>query len=410
MVNAGDSIGSFQILGSLGNGGMGQLWVARHSLLGHRVVIKLLRPELSRRVDLVDRFFDEARAAAQIDDPGTVHIHDFGRHHGDAYIVMELLAGEVLSSRLARATRLPVHVAARLVMHAAMTMAVAHGRGIVHRDLKPDNLFVVPDPAVQGGERLKILDFGIAKLLVAHDTATRTQAGAVLGTPMYMSPEQCRSPGGVDHRTDIYALGCVLFHLLCGRPPFTGESSGELIAAHVVDSPPAPSSLVESVPRELDAVVARCLAKSPEQRYASMTELARALAPLAQLSIDIPTISPLVARSPAIGYLTTLGTGVGERLAPARSYARRTTLAFVAVAAAIVIISVSLVILWSRPEGAQASGSMPFDPPPQPPAALSPATPDAAPVSVDARAPAVDAPARARPIRPRPPPDPYGWD
>jgi eukaryotic-like serine/threonine-protein kinase len=358
MVSVGDMIGAYRVVAPLGTGGMGQVWVAEHALIGRRVAIKLLRPELSERTDVVERFFDEAKAAAQIEDPGIVQVHDFGRHDRSAYFVMEYLGGEVLSARLGRTPMLPVLVASRLIVQTAMTMAVAHGRGIVHRDLKPDNLFVVPDPAVIGGERVKVLDFGIAKLLVGHDAATRTQTGAILGTPMYMSPEQCRSASSVDHRTDIYALGCVLFHMLCGRPPFVGESSGDLIAAHLVDQPVAPSSLAPSVPPGLDAVVARCLAKAPGDRFSSMSELARAAVAFTELSLEVPSITPVVTaaapsadvRTPKpsnpIAFLTTLGTGAGEAktVSAPQSRLRRT----LAIVAAISIAAVVTIVIATR--------------------------------------------------------------
>ncbi|MFN0245829.1 MAG: serine/threonine-protein kinase [Kofleriaceae bacterium] len=332
-------------------------------------------PELSDRDDVVERFFDEARAAAGIADPGIVAVYDFGRHGGSAYIVMELLVGETLAARLARVDRLPSVVASRLALHAAMTMAVAHGFGIVHRDLKPDNLFLVPDAAVVGGERLKILDFGIAKLLAERDAVSRTQTGAILGTPLYMSPEQCRNAGGVDHRTDIYALGCVLFHMVCGRPPFAGSSSGDLIAAHLVDEPPSAGSCEPSVPAELDDIITRCLQKSADGRFASMSELALALAPCAKMTIDNVMIVPLgagEARRPStprvgapppqiprdVGLLTTLGTGAGEARVE-RARAPRRSLFLAGCVFAIAAIGIAAIRWSSEPNSDTSSESAP---------------------------------------------------
>ncbi|MFN0250404.1 MAG: serine/threonine-protein kinase [Kofleriaceae bacterium] len=376
MVSPGDIFGAHRIVSLLGAGGMGNVWIAEHSVLQRRVAIKVLRPELSECDDLVERFFDEARAAARISDPGIVAVHDFGRHEGSAYIVMELLAGETLATRLVHIGRLPSVVASRLAMHVAMTMAVAHGHGIVHRDLKPDNLFLVPDAAVAGGERLKILDFGIAKLLAEHDAASRTQTGAILGTPMYMSPEQCRNAGGVDHRTDIYALGCVLFHMLCGRPPFAGTSSGDLIAAHLVDEPPSASSCNSSVSTELDAIVARCLRKPADERFATMSELARALAPCANLAIDIATIAPLrtetrwpstalpgaitPSASRDVGLLTTLATGAGEARVRLPHAPRRSILAISVVAMIMAIVGIAAIQRSSR--GSESATPRPATP------------------------------------------------
>src|SRR5450755_841945 len=188
---------------------MGTVWLAEHKLLGSRAAIKVLQPGMSSQEKIVQRFFDEARAATRIRDPGIVTVLDFGWHHGDAYIVMELLSGSTLTQRLGVTQMAPLQ-AMRLVQMAALAMAAAHGRGIIHRDLKPDNIFVVNDPAVPGGERVKILDFGIAKLIDRDPEVgyMPTVAGTIMGTPAFMSPEQCRAAGEVDHRADIYALGC----------------------------------------------------------------------------------------------------------------------------------------------------------------------------------------------------------
>src|SRR6187549_1750775 len=212
-------LGNYRVVSRLGVGGMGTVWLAKHQVLGSFAAIKVLLPEMSEQKRIVERFFDEARAATRIQDPGIVTVHEIGWHGTSAYIVMESLNGETLTTRLARYGNLPVPMALRLLSHCALAMAAAHARGIVHRDLKPDNIFVVSDPAVPGGERTKILDFGIAKLIDDADAShSRTQTGVIMGTPAYMSPEQCRGAGGVDHRTDVYALGCVLFNMLIGHP------------------------------------------------------------------------------------------------------------------------------------------------------------------------------------------------
>jgi serine/threonine-protein kinase len=294
----GEVIGSYRVVSLLGSGGMGAVWLAEHTLLGRRVAIKFLLPEVSRSPAIVDRFFAEARAATRIADPGIVVVYDFGWHTGGAaYIVMEHLAGESVQARL-RHGRFAVVDAVRVVQHAAMAMAVAHGAGIIHRDLKPDNLFLVPDPVVPGGERVKILDFGIAKLLGdEHGNPSRTRTGLIMGTPTYMSPEQCRGAPDVDHRTDIYALGCVLFHLLCGRLPFVASTPADMIAAHLRETPPLPSMFVPQIPITIDTIAMRCLAKQAGDRYASMTELARALAAAVGSLSEIPSIAPVRARS-----------------------------------------------------------------------------------------------------------------
>src|SRR6185295_5692058 len=227
-------IGNYQIVRKLGEGGMGVVYLGQHQLLGRRAAIKVLLPELSARPDIVNRFFNEARAVTSISDPGIVQVFDFGYHtDGSAFIVMEFLEGEPLDRRLARLYRLPVYEAMRLCLQLASSLAAAHAVHIVHRDLKPENIFLVHDGAVASGERTKILDFGIAKLSDDDSGRVKTITGALMGTPTYMSPEQCRGLADLDHRSDIYALGCVLFHLITGRAPFEGEGTGDIIAAHI---------------------------------------------------------------------------------------------------------------------------------------------------------------------------------
>src|SRR3954470_23271964 len=199
----GTQIGAYRVLTQIGEGGMGSVWLAEHIALGRRAALKVLHPEFSNRPDIVTRFFNEARAATAIADPGIVQIFDFGQHvDGSAYIVMELLDGEPLDLRLQREGALGLGDALRLMRQVASTLGAAHARGVVHRDLKPENIFVVRDPEVPGGERAKVLDFGIAKLAGEH-VGVKTQTAAVMGTPTFMSPEQCRGAGQVDQRSDV---------------------------------------------------------------------------------------------------------------------------------------------------------------------------------------------------------------
>ncbi len=282
----GPVIGSYRLVRKLGEGGMGAVYLGQHQLLGRHAAIKVLLPGLSARPDIVSRFFNEARAVTSIRDPGIVQVFDFGYHtDGSAFIVMEYLDGEPLDRRLARLGRLPVRETMRLARQLAISLAATHAQHIVHRDLKPENVFLVPDAEVASGERSKILDFGIAKLSDEHPETLKTHTGTVIGTPVYMSPEQCRGLASVDHRSDIYALGCVLFHLLTGRPPFEGEAPGDIMVAHVREPAPAPSSRAPDVPPSVDALVLRCLAKAPADRFQSMGELTAAVAAvLSQLS------------------------------------------------------------------------------------------------------------------------------
>lgn len=275
----GTSIGPYRIVRKLGEGGMGAVWLGEHTLLGRRAAIKVLLREFSAKQEIVQRFFNEARAVTAIADPGIVQVFDFGYHvDGSAFLVMEVLEGEAMDARLRRIGRFTPVDAVRLMAQIATSLGAAHGKGVVHRDLKPENIFIVGDPAVTGGERSKILDFGIAKLAGDEPGKIKTRTGIVMGTPVYMSPEQCRGMSNIDARSDIYALGCVLFTMLCGRPPFEAEGSGDLIIAHVRDTPPTPSTVAPGIPPELDAVVLRCLAKDPAQRFQSTAELVHALA------------------------------------------------------------------------------------------------------------------------------------
>jgi len=283
-------IGQYRILRKIGAGGMGLVYLGEHTLLGRRAAIKTLLPVVAANRAIVDRFFNEARATSAISDPGVIQVFDFGYHvDGTAYIVMEFLEGEALSARIDRLGKLPVGDALRLARQLTGSLAVAHALDIVHRDLKPENVFLVKDPEAQGGERTKILDFGICKVGNEEDTAL-TQSGALVGTPVYMSPEQCRGVGGVDQRSDIYAFGCLLFHMLTGRPPFVGDATGDLIVAHLHEAPPVPSRCVAGLPPAIDALVLGCLAKAPEDRHQSMTELQHAISELyAQLDhVDVP--------------------------------------------------------------------------------------------------------------------------
>ncbi len=281
----GTRIGHYRVLRKLGAGAMGAIYQVEHTLIGRSAAIKTLLPALSEQRDAVARFFTEARATSVIRDPGIVQLFDFGFHvDGTAYIVMELLEGESLAERLDRLGRLPVEEALRIIVQAASALSAAHDRGIVHRDLKPDNIMIVPDAAAQGGERPKIFDFGIA-MLETEVSPRQTANGTMLGTPLYMPPEQARGGENVDARADVYSLGCVLFHMLTGRPPFDAENSVDIIMAHLLEPAPAPSQVVPEIPACVDDLVLRCMAKDPDDRIASMSELrVECSAALAQLS------------------------------------------------------------------------------------------------------------------------------
>ncbi len=275
----GETLGKYRVMSRLGTGGMGAVYLGEHVVIGRKAAIKVLLPEFSHKREIVERFFNEAKAGTAIGHPGIVQIFDFGEHSdGSAFLVMELLVGEALNERLDRLGRLSEDDALRIARQCASALVAAHTAGIVHRDLKPANIFLATDPEMEAGERVKILDFGIAKLTdsgAAGDLRTRT--GSMMGTPAYMSPEQCRGAGLVDHRSDIYSLGCVIFRMVCGRPPFVAEGVGDIIASHLREPAPSLRAFAPAISTALEAVVQRTLSKSPDARFSSMAELATVL-------------------------------------------------------------------------------------------------------------------------------------
>ena len=264
----GESVGAYTIVSELGRGGMGVVFLGQHRHLGWKAAIKFLQPEYSERPDALNRFFTEARAASLIDHDGIVRVLDCDVHpSGQAYIVMEYLEGHTLREYIAWRGRLSVPEVAAVMVRVADALAAAHGQGIIHRDLKPDNIFVLTRPP----GAVKILDFGVAKL-IRSGAPTSTMSGTVIGTPLYMSPEQARA-GTLDGRADIYSLGCILFEMLCGRPPFVYGTSGEVIAAHLAQSPPSPESLDANIPSPLRELLERMLAKSADERPGLKSEV-----------------------------------------------------------------------------------------------------------------------------------------
>jgi eukaryotic-like serine/threonine-protein kinase len=383
MGEAGAQIGAYRLVRPIGAGGMGEVWLAEHAMLGRRAAIKLLNASFADRPEIVTRFFNEARAATAIADPGIVQIFDFGQHEGSAYIVMELLEGETLDARWRRG--LGMADALRIMRQVASSLGAAHTAGIVHRDLKPENIFLVRDPEVAGGERAKILDFGIAKLTA--DPGVKTQTSVVMGTPTFMSPEQCRGAGLVDQRSDIYSLGCVLFAMVTGRPPFVAEGTGELIAMHLREAPPRAASIAPHIPAALDDLIARCLAKDPAGRFASGTALAGALGAL------ITSPGPSVVGLAQASVPTTLSSSAAAVAPPARTRRRGSAIVAGAVLAIACIAFASWRLASSTSEHVAAGPSI--DAPPAPDAQLAviadAAIADAPAVAVVADAAVVDA-------------------
>jgi serine/threonine-protein kinase len=270
--------GKYKVEAVLGAGGMGVVLSARHEVLGQRVAIKYLLPEVARaHKESAERFMREARASIELRSEHVARVLDVGTDaEGAAFMVMEFLSGQDLQ-KASRAGPLPVSDVVEYVLQAAEALAEAHDLGIVHRDLKPANLFLASRR--DGSPLVKVLDFGISKLSKGERGITRTDA--VMGSPGYMSPEQIRSAKHVDQRADIWGLGVVMYELLAGKPPFDGDNVATLSAQIVLETPERVDQIRPEVPAALADVVVRCLAKEPGERFADMKALADALVPFA---------------------------------------------------------------------------------------------------------------------------------
>jgi serine/threonine-protein kinase len=263
--------GRYKIEKVLGEGGMGIVYKAVHTTLGKPLAIKVLRPEVSKNEEIVQRFRQEAQSASQIGNPHIIDISDFGTlSDGSTYFVMEFLTGKSLTAAQADG-KFSMARTINVIRQLAGALGAAHEIGIVHRDLKPDNVQLVE----RGGQKdfVKVLDFGIAK--VGGSTSKLTQAGQVFGTPHYMSPEQCAGTN-VDQRTDIYAVGVMLYELACGKVPFDADNLMGILTKHLYENPIAPNELAPpvDVSPALEAIILKCLQKKPEFRYQTMAELA----------------------------------------------------------------------------------------------------------------------------------------
>jgi tRNA A-37 threonylcarbamoyl transferase component Bud32 len=275
----GKRFGNYDIQAKLGEGGMGMVYLGIHPQIGKRVAIKVLHEDLASKADVVNRFFNEAKSVNDINHPNIVDIVDFGEIAFDGvtfkYIIMEFLDGEALAVRIRR-EGVSIRETIYIIGQCASALAASHGKGVVHRDLKPENIYLCS----RGPDRnyVKILDFGIAKLTGdGNAISQKTRTGMVIGTPAYMSPEQCEGKGNIDHRSDIYALGVVMYELLTGRVPFPGEGFGEVLVAHLTREPDPPSQANINIPAEIEAIVMRCLRKDKSQRFQSMAALSAAL-------------------------------------------------------------------------------------------------------------------------------------
>jgi len=268
--------GRYEIVRRIARGGMGIVWEARHTALGRRVAIKVLKAELVGSEPALERFRREAKAAAVIRHPHIVDVVDYGvTDRGEPYIVMELLDGEDLATLLAREGRLPVGRACGIARQVARGLSVAHTAGIVHRDLKAENVFLL---SIDGCDFAKILDFGIARSAESDGEVSRlTGTGMVMGTPHYLSPEAARGQTDLDRRADLYALGVIVYEMIVGHPPFRGGSLLEVVYKHIHEAPISPRTVHPDVPTEIDAVVLRALEKDREVRWQSAEEMLAAL-------------------------------------------------------------------------------------------------------------------------------------
>jgi tRNA A-37 threonylcarbamoyl transferase component Bud32 len=285
----GQTVGNYRILSKIGTGGMGAVYLAEHPLIGKRVALKVIHRELAGNREVISRFFNEARAVNKIGNEHIVEIHDFGQSpQGEYFFIMEYLEGQTLAAALQRGVfemQRALHVGEQI----AGALAAAHAQGIIHRDLKPDNIMLLTkhgDP-----DFVKILDFGLAKMF-QEGSVSLTAAGVVLGTPQYMSPEACESKRDVDHRTDIYALGVLMFQMLTGVVPFDGQSMGEILIKQVMHAPPAPRAMNPNIAPSVEQIILRCLAKSPDGRFPTMVSVQGALLDPERYLASSPPVMP----------------------------------------------------------------------------------------------------------------------
>src|SRR6202451_4646608 len=256
--------GRYELSHLVARGGLAEAYRAPDLLLDRPVALKVLFPELSVDRSFVERFRREAQAAANLSHPNIVPVFDWGEDNGTYFIVMEFIDGRALSSILRSAGPMHPDRAAEIGADVAIALAYAHRHGVIHRDVKPGNVLITEDGIV------KVTDFGIARAINTEESLTQT--GAVMGTATYFSPEQAEGMG-VDARSDIYSLGVVLFEMVTGRPPFLGDTPVAVASKHVREHPPAPREINPGVPPDLEAIILKCLAKSPDHRDATGDDL-----------------------------------------------------------------------------------------------------------------------------------------
>ncbi len=282
----------YRLIRPVGQGSQASVWVAEHLALQTHVAVKLIDPELAKKESARERFRREATAAAQLRSAHVVQILDHGIDDDQPFIVMELLDGEDLFERLAHRSRLSLRETSKIVTQVARALIRAHAAGIVHRDLKPENVFLCPN---EDDEVVKVLDFGVAKVKdAAKVTMQKTGVGTLIGTPHYMSPEQVKGIGEIDHRADLWALGVIAFQCVTGELPFDSEGVGDLLIKITIGDAPIPSRVYPGVPANFDVWFAKACAREPAKRFQSAREMAVALAGV------VGVVDGLVARSPTV--------------------------------------------------------------------------------------------------------------
>ena len=315
----GQRLGMYELHHLLGEGAMGRVYLGKHTRIGREAAIKVLKAEHAREKDLVQRFIQEATAVSAIKNEHIVEVHDFGEEVAAdgsprVYCVMEVLHGQSLAAEITRG-QMSVQRACRIIQQVARALGAAHALGVVHRDVKPENIFLHQRDG--DADYVKVLDFGVAKLLkpLANLATSSTQAGVIIGTPDYMAPEQALGIS-TDLRTDLYAVGLVLYELLAGHGPFRGETFGQLLV-EITTTPPPPlparTQAGEVMPPRVAEIVARCLQKKPEDRWKDAAELCAALEPFVHTGNTVPNLAmvrPLPPRSPLPWVAAAIAVGV----------------------------------------------------------------------------------------------------
>jgi beta-lactam-binding protein with PASTA domain/predicted Ser/Thr protein kinase len=308
--------GRYRVLRKLGSGGMADVFLAEDEELGRRIAIKILNERHASDEQFVERFRREAKNAAGLSHPNIVQIYDRGEAEGTYYIAMEYLEGSTLKEMAAHREPLPVGEAIGYARQILGALRFAHRKGIVHRDIKPHNALIDDDG------RVKVTDFGIAR---AGAASQMTEAGSIIGTAQYLSPEQARG-GVIDHRSDLYSVGVVLYELLTGAVPFTGDTPVEIAMKHLSQVPEPPSAKRPDLPRSLDQVVLRALAKDPEERYGSAEEMDAELGRVAEgFPVTTETAEAATAVLAGAGVTDTAQTAIARAPVPPRTYTQRTS-------------------------------------------------------------------------------------